>query len=149
MKKTIVVLAAIIVAVGMIFSYGALYRYISSPEYALAATAKDVRTNGLSGLEGHLTEEAFDTINHLLALTDGPIISRIISTVSESSYISEMKGHISEIEWTIEDVLEGDHAADVIVHFKYHDDLSGNISVKMICVDGEWKINGVGLPQFE
>ena len=108
MKKVVISIIAIIVIAGLAVGGFLLYR-TSTPEYALTTTLKDVESDGFEGLKKHLTSDTVSKIEAIEDWSDQTGISGITEKAQES-VVSLLKTKMSEIDWTIEEVLKGkDH----------------------------------------
>lgn len=148
MKKTLGVLVAIML-IGAIACGGAFAIITNSPQYALKIMIDEVTEFGLKGLMPHLTGEAQDVIDSVAQVSDNTIINTIMGTLNIDNYVSILKSKISEIDWSIGNILRNKERANVYLNFNYNDKLVGEIELDMIQNDGEWKISTVGFPVFD
>lgn len=126
-----------------------IFLTLNSPEYALAQMAQDVKRSGLDGLEPHLTQEAQETLDKLGAVSDNTLVGSILSALNADSYLDTLKDKLSEVEWSVDDVLRNSEKARVSLGFNYEDKITGTVEVDMVRRDGEWKISGIGMPDVE
>ncbi len=148
MKKVLGVLVAIML-IGAIACGGAFAIINDSPQCALKIMIDEVTEFGMEGLIPHLTGEARDVIDSVAQVSDNTIINTIMGTVNIDNYVSILKSKISEIDWSIGDILRNKERANVYLNFNYNDKLAGEIELDMIQDDGEWKISTVGFPAFD
>lgn len=121
---------------------------INSPEYALMKIANDVEESGVDGLMPHLTEEAQETVSAITSITENKLVDSILAFLGKDDYTGILKSNLKDVEWSLDDVLEGTNRADVVLGFNYNEKLIGTIEINMIKEDGDWKISGLKLPKF-
>lgn len=148
MKKVLIVLVIVLVLAGGVFGGYVLYQ-TTTPQYELARTIADVKAAGIDGLEEHLTDEAWDTVQKAVELAENPLAAGIMSMVTQNNSLSVLESKLSETNWTLEDILTGENRADVVIGFNYEDKIIGTIDMAMIRIDREWKIDGLSMPSFE
>lgn len=142
MKRTVVLLLVVALLAGGVGLY--LYK-THSPEYALLQTIKDVKERGVNGLYGHLTDDTYEIVDKWF---NNPLVTSVIAFASQNDELENFRENLKEIEWTVQDVLKGRQSADVILGFKYKSDYEGTIKLSMVKEAGTWKIDKIGLPQF-
>ena len=120
-----------------------------SPEYALNNAFDDMRASGVDGLKKHLTSKALKTVEGFESLTGRPEISLFTTALLGGDAVNLLLGRLSECDWTIKDVMKGSETSKAVVGFDYHDLMVGTIELNMIKEDSIWKIDGLGVPQFE
>lgn len=147
MKKALYFLIPIIVVVLSIGVYFGI-SIINSPEYALMQIAKDVEKSGVDGLMPHLTEEAQETVSAITSITENKLVNSILNFLGKDDYTGILKSNLQDIEWSLDNVLEGNNRADVVLGFNYNEKLIGTIEINMIKDNGDWKISGLELPKF-
>lgn len=146
MKKFIITISVVVIVA---LNAGGYFLYKSStPEYALATTIEDVKSSGMEGLKEHLTSSAIEKIEVVEDWADKSSVSDILSTITKNSAVSFLKSKISEMDWTVEDILKGKEHTDVIIGFNYKGGIIGTIEIEMIKENGDWKIDDLGLPHF-
>lgn len=148
MKKIIIIVVSVIAIIGLAFGGYYLYK-TSTPEYALATIIADVESHGMGGLKEHLTSNATEKIEAVEEWTDGLGLSGIFSAITQDSVVSFLNSKISEVDWTVEDILKGENRADVVIGFDYNGSVIGTVEITMLRDDGEWKIDSFGLPHFD
>lgn len=168
MKKVLTVIAVILV-LAVLAGGGLVWAVLNSPHYAMAQIAQDIQNEGLDGLEPHLTGDARETLDKLEDTVDKitslpeklseehKILGLILSATDAegyvedyvNNYIDELKSKAEEMQWSLGDVLTNFKKAVVTLNFNYDDEITGSIDLKMVRTDGEWKINGIGLPHFD
>lgn len=148
MKKLIsfLVIVVLLVALG---GGGYLAYQTTTPEYALKKTMDDVNANGLDGLETHVTSDIWKGIQQIKSLSENSWVSMILSSVSDKTKIDTLVSKISEVQWTVEDVMKGKQKAEVVLGFNYQDQLTGKINVVMIPDGKTWVISGIDDPALE
>lgn len=147
MKKVlyfVVPIITIIISVGVYFGVSV----INSPEYALMQIAKDVEESDVDGLMPHLTEEAQETVSAITSITENKLVNSILNFLGKDDYTGILKSNLQDVEWSLDNVLEGNNRADVVLGFNYNDKLIGTIEINMIKDHGDWKISGLELPKF-
>lgn len=147
MKKVlyfVVPIIIIIISVGVYFGVSV----INSPEYALMQIAKDVEKSGVDGLMPHLTEEAQETVSAITSITENKLVNSILNFLGKDDYTGILKSNLQDVEWRLDNILEGNNRADVVLGFNYNDKLIGTIEINMIKDNGDWKISGLELPKF-
>lgn len=148
MKKGLIIALVVLVIIGL-GAGGFLIYKTSTPEYALAKTIEDVKSSGINGLKPHLTEDALAKVETVEEWTDKSGVSGILSAVTQDSAVSFIKAKMSEVDWTVEDVLKGKNRTDVVIGFDYNSSIVGTIDITMIKDGGEWKIDGLDFPSFD
>ena len=148
MKKFIIIALSAVVIVGLIVGGYFLYE-TSTPEYALAITIEDVKSSGMSGLKEHLTSSATEKVEAIEDWTDKSGVSGILSAITQDGAVSFLKSRISDVDWTVEDILKGKNRADVVIGFDYNGGIIGTIEITMVKENGDWKIDGLSLPHFD
>ena len=147
MKKVlyfVVPIIIIIISVGVYFGVSVM----NSPEYALMQIAKDVEKSGVDGLMPHLTEEAQETVSAITSITENKLVNSILNFLGKDDYTGILKSNLQDVEWRLDNILEGNNRADVVLGFNYNDKLIGTIEINMIKDNGDWKISGLELPKF-
>lgn len=147
MKKFFIIVVSAIVVVALAVGGFAFYK-VSTPEYALAQTIMDVDSSGISGLKKHLTADALEKVESVEEWTDTPVVSSVLTMMTQESAISFLKSKMALIEWDVEDVLKGRNRANVAVGFNYKENIVGTIEITMIKENHAWKISGFNAPQF-
>lgn len=148
MKKLIIFIISMLLVVCVAVVGFVVYK-TSTPEYALAKTITDIREFGISGLEEHLTSDARNKVEQIVEWSDNSLVSGILSNLSRSDSVSLLKSKISEIDWRVEDILKGNQKAEVVIGFKYNEQITGTINIVMIRENHQWKIDGIGMPCFD
>lgn len=144
MKKQLLAAAAAAVILAAGAGGFAAYTVLSSPEYALAAIAADMRESGLEALGPHLTGSAQTAWELAGAIGDTPLLSAL-----GERYADGLRDSLSQIEWSLGEVLKGRDRAEITVQFSVPGRLSGSVPLTMIRLDGKWRISEVGLPDIE
>lgn len=148
MKKFLTITISIVVIVAIVAGGYFLYK-TTTPEYALAITIKDVNTTGMSGLKKHLTSSAIEKVEAIENWTDKSSVSGLLSAITQDSAVSFLKSKMSEVDWTVEDIRKGKGRTDVVIGFDYKGSIIGTIEITMMKENGDWKIDGLGLPHFD
>jgi hypothetical protein len=148
LKKLFITIVSIVVI--SIVVIGGFYFYkISTPEYALTQTIKDVKSSGIDGLKNHLTSNAVENINAIEGWTDKFAESNVLLALTKDSLAAFLLEKMSEMNWTVDDILRGKGRADVMVGFDYNDSIIGTLELTMIRERGEWKIDSFKISDFE
>lgn len=140
MKKSIVIVISIIIIIGLAAG-GVFFYTIATPEYALAKIIKDTRSSGINGLKKHLTENAIEQVEMVENWTNNASVSEMLAAITPNSAASFLKSKISEVDWTVKDVLKGKNQTNVVIQFDYRDSIVGTIEVVMIKDKTKWKID--------
>lgn len=148
MKKILAIIAAIIFGAALVVGGFFFYKF-HTPEYALAMTIKDVKMSGMDGLKAHLTADAAEKLEMVKDETDKSGFFGAVTEVAKDEAIGFLKSKMSEVEWTVEDILKGKKRADVIIGFQYGDSIAGTVAIEMIYENHTWKIDGIGIPDFD
>lgn len=148
MKRFLLIVISTVVVVSLIVGGYFLYK-ISTPEYALAITIEDVKSSSMAGLKKHLTANAIEKIEAVEDWTDKSGISGILSAITQDSAVSFLKSKMSEVDWTVKEILKGKNRADVVIGFDYNGSIIGTIEITMIRENSDWKIDGLSLPHFD
>ena len=144
MKTLLKIFVCLILIAGAWLAYK-----ITSPEYALHQTITDVKESGINGLEMYLTPNAQSKLDAIDEWSSKTGISQIISSLTQDEVYSVLKDKVSEIEWTIEDVLKGKGHAEAILRLNYNDSINGTIRVILIRDGYTWKIDDIERPNIE
>ena len=147
MKKLIAGLVAVLVLAGA--GFGGYYYVTSTPEYELKETVEDVQIAGLDGLREHVTDEVWDKVELVNTLTENPLVVSLMGMFDATEGIQEIKEHAEEIQWEVLDVMKSKRAAKVKLGFNYQDEITGNVELNMVKVDGKWKISGIDMPTVD
>lgn len=148
MKKKISV-AVIIFLLLAVVAAGAGISIRNSPEYALLTMAKEVKASGMEGLEPYLTGEVLATVEQIDTLSENKVVGAISSILNAEHYMERLKTELVQMEWELDDIRKSSGQAQISLGFNYKDTLTGTISLTMVREDGEWKINGISLPQLD
>ena len=148
MKKVIIFIISMLTIICVTIMGLFMYK-TSTPEYALAKTIADIKESDISGLEEHLTDNARENVEKVVERSEYSLVSGILSVVSQSDGISLLKSKISEIDWSVEDILKGNQNAEVVIGFNYNEQITGTINIIMIYENRQWKIDSIGIPSFD
>ena len=72
-------------------------------------------------------------------------MQRTHTIFSESCDLSKL----SDMEWTIKDVMKGSETSKGVLGFSYEDKMSGTIELTMIKEEKIWKIDSLAMPKFD
>lgn len=155
MKKTVLLLIIVFLLVAIAIGCAALY-FFNSPHYAMLRISRDVKANGLEGLEPHLTGNAANLIAKVTSLADNPLAGTILSLFVQNEslnvlneYLDILKSELENVSWEIVDVMTGRKHAQVMLSFDYQGKVTGTINISMIRTDDGWKIDGVNSPKID
>lgn len=148
MKKAIITIISILLALG-IMGGGYIFYKTTTPEYALAKMIADAKESGITGIEEHLTEDTRQKVEQIIEWSENPLVTGILSATSESEEISLLTSKISEIDWSVEDILKGKNQAEVVIGFNYNEQVIGTVNIVMLRENHKWKISGIELPSFD
>lgn len=148
MRKYVIVIisitAVIVISAGLY-----VHNRLSSPEYALAQTIEDVAASGVEGLLPHLTSQTREKVEAVSDWSDQIGLTNVLSLLTEKSALSFLKSKMAEVEWSVVDIMTGKTNADVLIGFDYNGRIAGSMRIDLIKEQKEWKIDGIGTPQFE
>lgn len=145
MKKTIFAIVLIVALLAGVF----FYYQTTTPRYALLKTIVDVKEEGADGLRPHLTSDAASLFDKIETLTSNDWVSIILSNLTETDGVQFLKTKMSEIQWSLDDVMAGKNSAVAVVRFDYEDTVSGTVKLNMVRQDRVWLISGIELPHFD
>lgn len=148
MKKILIALAILTALVSTIGSF-VVISVLNSPEYALKQIIADVKESGEKGLKPHLTGEVEEVFDYITGISDNIILKSVISTLGVDEYTDMLKSELSEIDWSMGDVLKNNDKANIYLEFDYKDKLTGTVILTMIREDNSWKICKVEFPSFD
>ena len=151
MKKTVWVLIIVLLVLAIIVGCAALY-FLNSPYYALMGIMKDVKAEGMNGLESHLTGNAEAMMEKVTSVTENPMLTTILALFVQGDYqkyLDILQNELDNITWKVEDVMTGRKHAMVMLSFDYQGDVTGTINVSMLRTDDGWKIDGVNSPKID
>ena len=120
--------------------FGILERW--SPEYAVNNLLADMRSSGLEGLKKHLTAKALKTVEGFEKISGIPEVSILSNTLLGGDAMNILLGHLSDCEWTIEDVMKG-------LGFDFDGKMVGTIELTLIKENDIWKVDKLGVPKFD
>lgn len=143
MKK--VLLVFICIALVAIVATIPVINLIMSPEYSLRQIQKDIQSDGIDGLMPHLTGPAKTTVETVVKVLNNPLVQSAVGIIADSEIPKLVSAGIENIDWEMTDILKSKDRAEVIVHFEYDSSFSGEIRIKLIKENKEWKISGVGV----
>lgn len=145
-KKSIIVIIVLLIGIGI----GVIaYSKWNSPERALVKTILDIHNDGIDGLEKHLTEENIELLEGIQNISEDNIISGLLTAASTDFIAQFLKSKLSEVDWSLVEVMQGKKYSEAIIGFQYKDMLSGTIGIKMEKIKGKWLISGIGNPSIE
>lgn len=145
-KKSIIVIIVLLIGIGI----GVIaYSKWNSPERALVETILDVHNDGIDGLEKHLTEENIELLEGIQNISEDNIISGLLTAASTDFIAQFLKSKLSEVDWSLVEVMQGKKYSEAVIGFQYRDILSGTIGIKMEKIKGKWLISGIGNPSIE
>ncbi len=145
-KKSIIVIIVLLIGIGI----GVIaYSKWNSPERALVKTILDIHNDGIDGLEKHLTEENIELLEGIQNISEDNIISGLLTATSTDFIAQFLKSKLSEVDWSLVEVMQGKKYSEAIIGFQYKDMLSGTIGIKMEKIKGKWLISGIGNPSIE
>lgn len=150
--KKIIIIAVVLVStviVGCTAGVGLGVLIFKSPEYALIQIQKDIQEYGIEGLEPYLTGDAKETWDGVEELSDNTIISSIFAFLDIKDYVSLIKSELGEITWTAGDMLKGSDKCTVTLGFNYKDKVTGETTVTLSKIDGDWYISHFTFPDLE
>ncbi len=148
MKKRVLIIIVTTIIILALSGAGAAFYWLTSPEYALAETFRDIKSGGLSGLESHLSDNARQIVGNVVQWSDN-IDKNIITSAAKAFLIDLVASEASKIEWSVEDILRGKEKSDAVIGFNYDDKYIGSADVFLIYENGGWKINELGNVKFE
>ena len=145
-KKSIIVIIVLLIGIGI---GGIAYSKWNSPERALVKTILDIHNDGIDGLEKHLTEENIELLEGIQNISEDNIISGLLTAASTDFIAQFLKSKLSEVDWSLVEVMQGKKYSEAIIGFQYKDMLSGTMGIKMEKIKGKWLISGSGNPSIE
>lgn len=143
MKKVLTVI--ICIALMAIAVSVPIINFMLSPEYSLRQIQKDIKSDGIDGLMPHLTGSAKTTVETAVKVLNNPLVQSAVDILADSEISKLVSAGIENISWEMTDILKSKDRADVVVHFEYGSSFSGEIRIKLIKENKEWKISGVGV----
>lgn len=148
MKKVLAVVAVLVILIAI--GCGIFYiKTINSPEYAIKEMLSDFKADGYEGLKKHLTADITEKMDEIVSLSKNDIIGSIFKAVAGSDYAKQLLDESSKIKWELGDVLRNDKKARITLLFSYEDYFSGSLDINMVIENGEWKICGIDMPEFD
>ncbi len=141
-KRTVTIVLTAIIILSLLCA-GAAFYWLTSPEYALAETFSDIKSNGISGLEAHLSDNALEIVEGIVKWSDN-LDENAFTSAAKVMLIDLIATEASKIEWSIEDILRGSKKSDAVIGFNYDDKYAGSVDVFLIYENKEWKINEFG-----
>ena len=147
MKRIRILVAAIVLLILLVGAIS-IVTIISSPEYALAKMKSAIKEDGINGITPYLTGDAEAIVEKVISISDNSFLHSITSYLSDSKYFVRFVNELSEVEWSIVEILRSRNSAKVNVSFNYSDKLEGVIELSLVREEHEWKIEKVSLPKF-
>ena len=145
MKKVLIT----ILVIALVLAAGFCYYQLTTPRYALVKTIADVERSGADGLRPHLTGDAARAFDAVEAISENQWLSGLVSTLSDSEGAQMLKAKMAEFHWTVEDILKGKEAAEVVLRFENEEGVSGTVTITMTRADKTWMIDGIRMPHFD
>ena len=140
-KRSIIVIVTLLIGIGI----GVIvYNKWNSPERALVETIIDVHKDGMDGLEKHLTDQNIELIKNIQDISEDNAISNLLSAKSTDFIVRFLKSKVSEMDWSVVEIMKEEESSEAILGFKYKDMFTGTIGIKMEKVKGKWLISGIG-----
>ena len=146
MKKALLIILSIVLILALIV-VGVGYYIVNTPQYALKQMMDDIKLSGMEGLRPHLTDEAGKTMDAIVS--GSGLVGGLISLINGGEYITVLKDEIQKVKWELVDMMKGKNGAEAVLGFNYEDKLVGTIEISMIRQDGQWKIDGLEMPEFD
>ena len=140
MRKIIISVICVIVAIALIFGAGVLY-VVNTPEYALKEMVSGMEEAGIDAILPKLTNEAYEKVEPVINIAENSVVQSIISLVSDSDYASILIEKAKDVKWTVGDVLKNNRKASVTVQFNYDEKIAGSIDLELVKEENGWKIN--------
>lgn len=148
MKKTLIVLVIVLVLLALAVGGAALF-FFNSPQYAMMTILKDVKADGLVGLEPHLTGDAAEIVEKVTSISGNPLFATILGLFVQNEYLDILKSELHNVNWNVEDILKSSKRAQVVLSFDYQGEITGSINISMIRTKDGWKIDGVNSPKID
>ena len=124
------IIAVVVLLIGMVIGVIAYSKW-NSPERALVEIILDVHNDGVTGLEKHLTEENIELLEGIQSISEDSILSGLLAATSTDFIVQFLKSKLSEVDWSLVEVMQGKKYSEAIIGFQYKDMLSGTIGIKM------------------
>ena len=140
MRKIIISVVCVIVAIALISGAGVLY-VVNTPEYALKEMVSGIEECGIDALLPNLTDDAYKKIEPIISIAENSVIQSIISLISDSDYASVLIEKAKDVKWTVGDVLKNNKKASVTIQFNYDEKITGSIDLELVKEEKDWKIN--------
>ncbi len=126
----------------------ALPLFLASPEYALIRIALDIKSSGVDGVRGHMTDKARMLFDTAVAVSEQEYVAAFIDLFNKDDYMRVMKAHLPDLEWKVEGIRKDGLKTHVILSFVYKDDYAGKADIILVKNDGGWKIGEFAIPEF-
>lgn len=146
-KKTLIMILSALLAIALLA--GGVIIYYNSPLRALKTMYDDLDEQGIDGLRPHFTDDAAELYDTLMEATDDWVVKKLLERTGLDLYVDAFKNHSKDIRWEFEDLLKGSSRTDVYVRFSYNEEVEGLLELRLIKEDGDWKIDGFGLPELD
>ena len=145
-QKTIIIVIAIVLAVGIIA--GGVYLYFTSlPEYTLRKMVNEVNRDGIEAIEPYLAPSLKELFRTIVNTVNNPLvkITGSITGIDKNEQISLLLDQFTSLEWKLQEVQRGKDSANVVIGMK-GTSISGNINLEMARIDGKWLIEDISIP---
>ena len=110
---------------------------------------KDVQEQGIAGIKPYLTENGQEAMEKITSLAENDLVGLIVGLLGKEDAINTFTQEIQQIHWELDDIIKSSKNARVILAFNYKEKLTGTIEISMVRQGGEWRIDGVKLPEFD
>ena len=154
MKKNVVIIILSVLGAIIAITIGVMVYSTTTPKYSLLKTARDIDRMGFSGLEMHLTDSAKEALMlpSVSDMIDDESLGSIFDMVTDGAKdttLGWLKAKLGDCQWSLVKITQKGGEAEATIRFNYNEKIIGTIPITMLHEDGEWKIDGIGIPSTE
>ena len=118
--------------------------WLRSPERALLAVARDVRSRGFNALADHMTDDCRERTGEMLELSQdtlGRLTLAIRLGKKQAAALSLLTANMNGVSWKLKGVRRTGDQAEITLAFS-GSAVKGTLRVHMTRQDGRWLIDG-------
>ncbi len=136
-KRKRIRITAIITAVLLIISVFV----ITSPEAAMLKMWSDIRSEGLTGIEPHLTGNAQVRVDTVINLVKSDLVQSIVGDDDEMDFDALIKSELKNFKFSLAKYDRGFTKVNIIIDFDYKNEVQSSVEVSVIRESGKWLID--------
>ena len=142
-KKTMIILALSITLTIVCVAY-----YFFTPKRVIEMAVKDVKKDGLEGLQPYLTDDMKGKLDDLIWVKNLPLSQLILNKADDLGVTDVVVHQIEKVDWKVDDVRVGLKAAEIELVYQYGK-YTGRADLTMQFEKGVWKIAAIDIPLID